>query len=117
MNFLTKKVSIPIAAIALGGIIYAGIGAQAYTPPDTDDSLTFMVDLRGFRRLTATAWTCGGGCRAARTGGAAPRGCMLYAANITGIASIQTAANSCAGTLATACTGAAVDDCTSGERF
>jgi hypothetical protein len=117
-RFLRLKVAVPVAALALAGTIIISIPvAKAFTPPDFDDALTFMVDLRGFRRLTGTTWSCGGGCRASRAGGVAPRGCMIYGSNVTATASVITASGTCATALAAACDGAAVDLCASGERF
>ncbi|HEU4759459.1 MAG TPA: hypothetical protein VFT91_05695, partial [Dehalococcoidia bacterium] len=115
-RFLSLKISIPVAAVAIiGGALYM-TQAVAYTAPSFDDSLTALVDKRGFRRLGATTtFACGGGCVAARTAGAARRGCVLYVGNVSG--GFRAASDDCAVALLAACTGQAVDDCASGERF
>ena len=117
-RFLRLKVSVPVAALALvGGGFVLLQPAQAYTPPAFDDALTFPVDTRGFKRLGVTSWACGGGCVAARAGGAARRGCVLYKQDgpVSGL--MRAASDDCVVWVQAACTGAAVDDCASGERL
>jgi hypothetical protein len=116
-RFLSLKISIPVAlvgAVTAGGLLLRPV-AQAFAPPTFDDTLTRPIDKRGFRWIGGTNWACGGGCVAARTGGAARRGCVLYVANQAG--TFRGAADDCSVALAAACTGQAVDDCASGERF
>lgn len=115
-RFLALKVSIPLAAVLAVGVGYSLLPSQAFTPPTFDDNLNALMDTRGFRRLRATTtFACGGGCVAARAGGAARRGCVLYVANVSG--GFRAASDDCAVALLAACTGQAVDDCASGERF
>lgn len=113
-RFLRLKVSVPIAAVALGGGGLFALNALAdYTPPALVDSQTFPVAIRT-RRLTATTWACRGMCRTAQTGGTAPRFCWLNLADQTGAADVAAAA--CGTAAKNACTPQAVDDCASGER-
>lgn len=117
-RFFRLKVAVPVAAVVLaaGGLL-AIPAANAFTPPSFDDTRTGLIDTRGFRRLGATnAWSCGGGCVAARTGGAARRGCAIYTdAPVSG--AVRAASDACVVALQALCTGAAVDDCASTERF
>lgn len=116
-RFLRARITIPLAVFAVAGALFLRPQvSQAFTPPDFDDSRTALTDKRGFRRLGATTtFACGGGCAAARTGGAARRGCVVYTGNVTG--AFRSASDDCAVALIAACTSQAVDDCVSGDRF
>lgn len=108
-RFLALKVSIPVAGILAGGLIYTMAPALAdFTPGAYLDSQTFMLTWN-MRRVSAGVVSCAGVCRSAQAAGAHPLRCQLIEAN-------QASAAACLTQLNTDCTPENVVNCASGER-
>lgn len=108
-RFLSLKVSIPVAALALiGGGFYTLQALADYTPGSYLDAQTFMVSWH-MTRLGASSISCTGLCRSAQTGGANPLLCRINEA-------AQATTTACLTALGTDCTPQNVVNCSTGEH-
>jgi hypothetical protein len=107
-RFLSKKISVPLAAALAIGVAVAFVPALAdFTPGTYLDTQTFMISWR-MARVSAGVIACEGSCRSAQAAGANPQRCRLREAN-------QATTAACLTALATDCTPQNVINCASGE--